>query len=117
MVLADLRREFEIGAQECGPQLGHQFLVGIALVAPALAAEVAIEARRMFRGVNTLMRESPVKAFGITEALDRRQLDVVGFLRVVGPAAPVADVEARCGEESTSGHCWGSRDSASWPRV
>ena len=43
MIVADLRGEFEIGAQERGPQLGNEFLVGIACVAPALAVEIALQ--------------------------------------------------------------------------
>ena len=45
------------------------------------------------------MRERGVKALGVAEGLDRRHLDVVGFLRVVGPVAAVADVGLRAGEE------------------
>ena len=45
------------------------------------------------------MRERGVKAFGVAEALDRRHLDVVGFLRVVGPAAAVTDIGAGGCEE------------------
>ena len=39
--------EIEVGAQEGSAQLGDQFLAGIAVIAPALAAEVAVEARRV----------------------------------------------------------------------
>ena len=46
MIVLDFRREFEVGAKECAAQFGDEFLVGIAFVAPGLAAKVAFDARR-----------------------------------------------------------------------
>jgi hypothetical protein len=45
------------------------------------------------------MGEGAVKALDIGESLNRRHLDVVEFLRVVGLAAPVADIGAGAGEK------------------
>jgi len=99
VVFLDFRGDFEIGAKESRAQLGHEFLAGIAFVAPGLAAEVPVEARRMFGAMDAFVRESRVEAFGIAEAFDGRELDVVGFLRVVGPAPAIPDVGLRSGEE------------------
>ena len=54
VVVADLRGEFEIGAQESGAQLGDEFLAGIAFVAPALASEITVKAGRMLYPVNIM---------------------------------------------------------------
>ncbi len=43
MVLADLRRDGQVGTQERGAKLGDQFFHRVAVVAPFRAAEVAIE--------------------------------------------------------------------------
>src|SRR5258708_38492049 len=74
VIVADLRREFEIGAQECGPQLGDEFLVSVACVAPALATEFTIKAGLMLRPVNCLMTKRALKLFGIGESLNWRHL-------------------------------------------
>ncbi len=44
VIIADLGRQFQIGAQERRSQFRDEFLVGIGFVAPGLAAEVAGEA-------------------------------------------------------------------------
>jgi hypothetical protein len=48
VVFLDFRSDFEGGAKECRAQLGDPFLPGVALVTPHLAAEVAIQPRRVF---------------------------------------------------------------------
>ena len=44
MVVAHLRRQFEIGAQEGRAKLRDQFLHGIAFIAEALPVELAVKA-------------------------------------------------------------------------
>src|ERR1019366_3010429 len=99
VVVADLRGEFEIGAQESGAQLGDEFLGGIAFVAPALASEITVKTGRMFYPVNTFVAKRGVKFLSIGESLNRRHLDVVKFLRVVGPVAAITDFGSRGSEE------------------
>jgi len=82
----------EIRAKECGSKLGNQFLGGIAFVAPALAAEFAVETRRLFRLMRRLMREGGVIALGVLERLERRHLHIFVVNRVVGAVAAEADV-------------------------
>ena len=43
VVVPYFRRESQVGAQERGSKLGDQFLAGIALVAPGLAAKVTLQ--------------------------------------------------------------------------
>ena len=45
MVITYFRRRLQIGAQECAAQLGNEFLAGVALIAPGLLAEIAVQAR------------------------------------------------------------------------
>jgi len=45
------------------------------------------------------MGEGAVKTLGVGECLNRRHLDVVEFLRVIGLAATVADIGPCAGEE------------------
>ena len=93
MIFAGLGREAKIGGEEgAAAMLGNQFLGGIAFVAPALAAEFAVETRRMFRLMRRLMREGGVIALGVLERLERRHLHIVVVNRVVGAVAAEADV-------------------------
>src|ERR1039457_873346 len=95
VIVADLRGEFEIGAQESGAQLGNEFLGCIAFVAPALASEIALKTGRMLGPVRRFVRERGVKRFSVAEALYRRHLDIVGSLRAVSLAAPVANIDRK----------------------
>src|SRR5579862_9268372 len=45
VIRADLRRDAGFGAQECGTQFCDEFFARVALIAKALLAEIAIEAR------------------------------------------------------------------------
>ena len=99
VVVADFRRQFQVGAEESGAELGHEFLAGIALVAPGLAAEIPVEAAGCLVQCVALMRERGVVALGVAEGLDRRHLDVVGLAGVEGAVATDADVGAGVGEE------------------
>ena len=54
MIVADFRGEFEIGAEESASQLGDEFLVGIARIAPALAPEFTVKAGRVLRPVTVM---------------------------------------------------------------
>ena len=44
---AGMQLKTKVGAEEGGPQFGDQFFVRIAVVAPALAAEIAVEPGRV----------------------------------------------------------------------
>src|ERR1035438_7923643 len=46
--------QFEVGAQESRAQLGNEFLAAVTFIAPALAAEVAVEALRVLRPVRLM---------------------------------------------------------------
>jgi hypothetical protein len=54
VVIADFRGNAEVGAKESGAKFRDQFFLGIAFVAPLLAAEVAIEAGRVTGGVGAM---------------------------------------------------------------
>ena len=69
VILARLKRQFEIGAEESGAQFGDEFLLRVAFIAPALAAEVAVKARRVLRPVRQFMRERGVIALGVAEGI------------------------------------------------
>jgi hypothetical protein len=80
MVVPHFRRQAKVGAQERGSQLGHQFLAGIALVAPALAAKVALQRCRVACPVCALVGQSRVEALGIPERFDRRMAASIAYL-------------------------------------
>jgi len=67
--LARLKSELQVGAQERGTQFCDEFLGGIAGVAPALAAQIAVEARGVLGRVNQFMQDRALIAFGIAESL------------------------------------------------
>lgn len=52
MVVPHFRREAEVCAEERGSQFGDQFLAGVALVAPGLAAKVTVQSRFVARPVD-----------------------------------------------------------------
>ena len=91
VLLARLACQFQIRAQERGSQLGDEFFLRVAFIAPLLAAEVARKARRVLRPVRHLMRESGVVALGVAERLERRHLNIIDFLRIIGAIAAMAD--------------------------
>ena len=68
MVVADFRRDVKIGTEESGSQFGHQFLAGVAFVAPSLAPKVAVRRLRVLGPVGQLVRERGVIALGSREA-------------------------------------------------
>ena len=43
VILAGLKSEFQIGAQESGPEFGHQFLDSVTFAPEAMPAEVTVE--------------------------------------------------------------------------
>ena len=65
MILADFRRDFEIGAEEGGAELGNQFLLGVAFIAPTDAAHIAGQALFMLGPVAELMRQGGGIALGV----------------------------------------------------
>ncbi len=91
VILARLGRDAEIRAQEGSAQLGDEFLAGVARVAEALPAEVAVEAARMLGPVRQLVRLGGGIALGVTERLGRGQLDEVRTGSVVGQVPAVTD--------------------------
>src|SRR5260370_39770284 len=96
VVLTRLWRDAEIRAQERGAQLSDELFTGVARVAEALAAEVAIETARMLRPVRQLMRFGGGVALSVAERLRHGELDHVRTRSVVGHAAAVTDDGARC---------------------
>src|SRR3546814_298007 len=99
VILADLRRNAEVGAEIGGPDLGDQLLAGIAFVAPALAPQVAVEPGRVARPMCEFMSQGRRVALRVAEGLGRRHLDVIGLDRVISPVAAVANLGAGVGEE------------------
>lgn len=51
MIGARFRRQAKISTKESRAQLGHQFFAGVAFIAPALAAKLAIQPRLVLRPV------------------------------------------------------------------
>ena len=100
MVFARLRSDAQGGTEERSSQLGDEFFLRVAFITPLLAPEVPRKPRRVLRPVRHFMGESGVIALGIAEALERRHLDVIGFLRVVCAIAAVTDGGLASGEEA-----------------
>ena len=67
VVVAYFRRKFQIAAEKRGTQFGHEFLAGIAFVAPGLAPEVTFQTGGVPRPVRALVRECRVVAFGVVK--------------------------------------------------
>ena len=105
VIFSRLRRDAEVGGQERAAKFGNKLLGGIAFVAPTLASKLAIEPLLVASPVRRLVRQGGVVAFGVLEALERRQLhEVLGDV-VVGTTAAMPDVGARVAEE-----CFGKSD-------
>src|SRR5277367_4781218 len=92
MVFPDLRCEPEVGGQEGTGKFCHQLLAGVALVAPVLAAEIAVQAARVARPVTTFVCEGGIEALGVAESLNHGQLDVIGLAGIEGAIAAIPDV-------------------------
>jgi hypothetical protein len=43
VIVPDFRRQFQVSAEESRAELGHEFLAGIALIAPGFAPEIPVE--------------------------------------------------------------------------
>jgi hypothetical protein len=89
LILAHLRRQFEVGAEESGTQLGDKLLHGIALLAKALAAEVAVESGFMPRQVRQFMGECRAITLGVLERLEREAAACVAAVRAVFFSEPM----------------------------
>lgn len=74
VVLARLRCDAEIRAQEGSAKLGDELFTGVARIAEALTAEVAIETARTLRPVRLLVRLRRGVALGVAERLGLGQL-------------------------------------------
>ena len=99
VVVARLRRDTEVTAQERGPDLGDQFFTGITCVAELPMPEVPVEAGRVFRPVRQLVCQRRVIALGIRKGREGRHLYVIGIGGVVRPIPAVANVGTGVGEE------------------
>ena len=100
VVVPDLRRDAEVGAQESGSQLRYQFLAGVTLVAETLRAEIAVKAALVPRPVRQFMQGGGVIALLVPEGLEGRKLDGVTRGRVKGAVAAVVDGGAGVGHEA-----------------
>ena len=99
VIVAHVRRDAEIGREKCRSQFRHQLFARIAFVAEALAPEIPRQALLVLGPVHAFMRERGSVALGVAESLERRHLDEIGALGVVGAIAAVADHGAGRGEE------------------
>ena len=102
MILANLRRDPDIGRQKGRSQLGHQFLRRIAFIAEPLAPEIPCQPGRVLGPVGQFMRQGGGMALGIPEGLEGRHLDMVAAFGVVGARPTLPDVGAGAGEEPVS---------------
>jgi len=92
VILADLRGDFEIGTQERRAELRDEFLDRIAFIAPGFRAEVAGKTVRMLRPMRHLVGQRRIVF--LRKASIRRDLDVIGVLRIECAHATLADVGA-----------------------
>jgi hypothetical protein len=99
VILANFRRDPEIGAEEGRTELGDEFFLRVAFIAKPRAPEIPCEALLMFRPVRDLMRKCGGVALGVAESLKRRHLHVVGAFGVEGARPAVADDSAGRGKE------------------
>ena len=99
VLLARLAREFQMRAKERSSQLGDEFFLRIAFIAPLLAAEIPCKTRRVTRPVPEFMRESGVIALSVTETFKRRHPNTIDFVRIVSTIAAMPDGGLRGGEE------------------
>src|SRR6202051_1324486 len=76
VIVANLRRQVEIGGKEGGAKFGDKLFHGVSFGAIALAPEVAVKSRRVTSPVRRLMRARRVIALGIAKRLDGRHLHV-----------------------------------------
>ena len=111
VILANLRRDPEIGAEEGGTELGDEFFLRVAFIAKPHAPEIPCEALLVFRPVRDLMRQRGGVALGVAEGLEGRHLHMVGAFGIEGAGAAMADVGAGRGKEPVGGsmRCIGVR--------
>jgi hypothetical protein len=64
VILADFRREVEVGAEERCAKLGYKLLDGVAFIAETLAAEIAVKSGRVTRESPCGGRREPRKRRG-----------------------------------------------------
>lgn len=102
MIVASLGREAEIGGEKGAAKLSDQLFCGIALVAPALAAELPVEAGGMTSRVTAFVREGGVIAFGVPKGFKGRHLHIIGTDRVIGAVAALPNIEAGCGKNASA---------------
>ena len=86
-------------AHERSSQLGDEFFLRVAFIAPLLPAEITRKARRVLRPVRELMGESGVIALRVTETFKRRHLNIIDFLRIISAITAMPDGGLRAGEE------------------
>ena len=86
-------------AQERSSQLGDEFFLCVAFIAPLLPAEIPRKARRVLCPVRELMSERGVIALSVTEAFKRRHLNIIDFVRIISAITAMPDGGLRGGEE------------------
>lgn len=99
MVLARLQSQPELSAKLRGTKRRNKLLARIPFIAPALPAEITVEARRMASPMRGLVRERGVIAFSFPERLEWRHLHMIGSESVTGAVAAVVDPGTRCEKE------------------
>lgn len=99
MILAYLRCDAKLGAEEGRADFGDQLFAGIPFIAPALTAKITVETGFMTRPMHHLMRKCGVVALAISEAFQRRHLHKIGTDIIIGLIAAVTDSCTGCFEE------------------
>jgi hypothetical protein len=75
VVVADFRRDVEVGAQESGSEFRSQLLAGVAFIPEFLASEVAGKALFVQSPVGQLVQRGRVRALLVLEGLEGWKLD------------------------------------------
>ena len=86
-------------ARKAEPSSATSSSIGVAFIAPALAAKVAVKAVGVARPVGHLMRQGGVIALGIAEGLKGRHLHIVGRHGVISLIATMPDIGGSRGKE------------------
>lgn len=84
VILPRLGGQGQIGTQKRRAQLGDQFLAGVAFIAPALAAKVAVKPALVFRPVGQLMGKGGIVGLRAAERLKGRHLHMIAAAAIMG---------------------------------
>ena len=91
VILAGFQSKFQIGAQESGPEFGHQFLHSVTFAPEAMPAEVTVEPGLAACPVSAFMGKRRVITVRILETLEWRHLDRIGGDAVKRTVSTVSD--------------------------